>query len=458
MNPLPPIFDDYRIHLASLRAAALAAADPARAVRRWLLPTDLEGVDRVYLVGLGKAGVGMALAAVEVLGPRLAAGVVAVPHLPEAAPEHLPKQVTFIEGGHPEPTAGSLTAGRAVEALLSLVTARDLVVVLVSGGGSAVIELPRAGLTLKELKATTAALLRSGAPIHDFNRVRRQLSQLKGGGLARLARPARVLGLILSDVVGSPLESIASGPTVLAPPDSGEARAVVQRYGLESKLPAAVLQALNHGTGPLAGDPPPSASQPSVPQPSVPQPSVSQPSVSQRVENRLIGSNLLAAEAAVAAAVKLGFDAQLIGDDWQGEARLVGRRFARHLLAVVNAPARARTAPICLVAGGESTVTVSGHGRGGRNQEVALAAALAIDSVPNLAIGTLATDGVDGPTDAAGAVVTGDTLPRARALELDAEHYLNDNDSYSFFVRAGGLLITGPTGTNVNDLMFGLAY
>lgn len=453
MRPLAPLFDDHRAHLAALRAAALAAVDPAQAVRRWLTPADLHGAVKVYLVALGKAATDMVLAAAEVIGPRLTAGVAAVPRLPEMARGRLLKQVSFIEGGHPEPTAGSLTAGRAVEALLSQATARDLVIVLVSGGGSAMLELPRPGLTLADLKATTAALLKSGAAIHEMNLVRTQLSQLKGGGLARLAHPARVLALILSDVVGSPLSAIASGPTVLSLPDSAAAQAVVERFGLQNKLPAAVLQAVQHGTGPLLGDPP-------------------------RVENRLVGSNRLAAESAVAAADKLGFEARLIGDDWQGEAKLVGRRFARQLMAAAPPAGRGRRAdpgtetraatgaraaneprvPLCLVAGGESTVTVHGRGRGGRNQEAALAAALAIDGQPGLVVSTFATDGVDGPTDAAGAVATGETLPRARALGLDAEHYLNDNDSYTFFAQAGGLLITGPTGTNVNDLMFGLAY
>ena len=445
MRPLAPVFDDHRAHLAALRAAALSAADPAQAVRRWLTPADLGDAVKVYLVAMGKAAVEMVQAAAEVVGPRLAAGLAAVPRLPETARgpwrESQSDRVSFVEGGHPEPTAGSLTAGRAVEALLSQVTARDLVIVLVSGGGSAMLELPRAGLTLADLKATTAALLKSGAAIHEINLVRTQLSQLKGGGLARLAHPARVLALILSDVVGSPLSAIASGPTVPGAPVGRAARAVVERFGLQSKLPAAVLQAVQHGTSPLTGDPP-------------------------RVDNRLIGSNRLAAEAAVAAAARLGFEARLIGDDWQGEARLVGQRFAHQLLAAARSPAAGRRADprlearaaLCLVVGGESTVTVRGQGRGGRNQEAALAAALAIDGQPGLVISTFATDGMDGPTDAAGALVTGETLSRARALDLDAEHYLNDNDSYSFFAQAGGLLITGPTGTNVNDLIFGLAY
>lgn len=446
MRPLAPIFDDHRAHLAALRAAALAAADPAQAVRRWLAPADFDGAGKVYLVGLGKAAAPMARAAAELLGERLTAGVAAVPRLPESARQGVAERVTFIEGGHPQPTAGSLTAGRAVEALLSQVTSDDLVIALVSGGGSAMLELPRSGITLADLQLTTAALLKSGAAIHEINAVRTQLSQLKGGGLARLARPGRTLALILSDVVGSPLSAIASGPTVLGAADSaaprGAALAVVERYGLRQQLPAGVLQALQHGTGPLADEAP-------------------------RVENRLIGSNRLAAEAAQAAAQKLGFMAELVGDDWQGEARRVGRRFGRLVRAVARRQGRpgsgprfepGRDAPCCLVVGGESTVSVRGHGRGGRNQEAALAAALAIEGQPGLAIGTFATDGVDGPTDAAGAVVTGESVPHARALGLDPQRYLDDNDSYSFFARAGGLLITGPTETNVNDLMFGLIY
>ena len=438
MSPMRPQFDDHRSHLATLRAAALAAADPAEAVRRWLSPADAAQAEKVYLVGAGKAGVAMATAAAEMLGDKLAAGVLAVPNLPASAPE----RVTFVEGGHPRPSTGSLTAGRAVEALLTLVTERDLVIALISGGGSALLELPRPGLSLDDLRQTTALLLlRSGAAIHEINLVRAQLSQLKGGGLARMAQPARVLGLVLSDVVGSPLASIASGPTVLSTADPAAALAILDRYRLRDQLPAAVLQTLLHGTGPLASDLP-------------------------AVDNRLIGSNQLALEAALLAARELGFEAVGAGDDWQGEARETGQRFARLVTRPAGAgplggppfPFQSERAPRCFVAGGETTVTVRGPGRGGRNQEAALAAALIIAGMPNMAIGTFTTDGVDGPTDAAGAVVTGETAARGRALGLDPERCLDDNDSYTFFEGAGGLVMIGPTGTNVNDLWFGLAY
>jgi len=401
MTGLGPRFEQHRAHVSAIRAAALAAVDPAAAVRAHLSPADWAAAENVYLVGAGKAGVPMALATAELLGPRLTAGVVVVPQMPGA----------------------------------------DLVLVVISGGGSALLELPQAGLTLDDLRQTNAALLRSGAAIQDLNAVRTQLSQLKGGGLARLAHPARVLALILSDVVGNPLASIASGPTVAAAPNAEAALAVVERYNLRGQLPAGVLYYLTHGTGPLRGETP-------------------------EVENRLIGSNRVAGEAAAAAAQALGFKAYWLADDWQGEAREVGRRFAQWVSrAPGSAPLAGRAAalaedprPRCYVVGGESTVTVRGAGQGGRNQEAALGAALVIDCLPNLAIATIATDGVDGPTDAAGALVTGATLTRARHLRLDVAQALADNNAYPCLEALGALLFTGPTGTNVGDLMVGLVY
>jgi len=426
-------FADHRAHLAALRAAALRAVDPASAVRRFFSPADVAGAERVFVVGAGKAGAAMARAAVEILGERLTAGVIAVPQLPASAAE----RITFIEGGHPTPTEGTLLAGRAIADLLAQATARDLVVALISGGGSALLELPVEGLALADLRITNQQLLLSGAAVHEINVVRQRLSQLKGGGLARLAYPARVLGLILSDVVGNPLGLIASGPTVPATASPQAALAVVEKYQLRDRLPLIVLQHLESAL------------------------SSSVPSVSS-VENRLIASNRLAGEAAAAAARELGFVAALIADDWQGEAREAGERFAR----LVSQKARGQGEggrgaggwPACLIVGGETTVTVRGAGRGGRNQEAALAAALVIDGLPDVVISTFATDGVDGPTDAAGAIVTGDTLSLARALGLDPQKHLDDNDSYSFFAALSSLVVTGPTGTNVNDLMFGLVY
>lgn len=419
-------------HLATLRAAALRAVDPAEAVRRHLSLDDVGEAERVWVVGAGKAGVAMARAAAEILGQRLSAGIVAVPHVPTTAPE----RITFIEGGHPLPTAGSLAAGQAIAHLLGQTTECDLVIALISGGGSALLELPRAHLSLSDLQITNQQLLRCGATIHEVNIVRGALSQIKRGGLAGLARPARLISLILSDVVGNPIHLIASGPTstdlterTLTDGTEKGAWQVVEQYHLQEELPSAVIQTLLI---------------PSV-----------QSSVSsvQSVDNRIIASNRQAGEAAAEAARALGYVVHYLGDDWQGEAREVGQRFAEACLSLAS-----QTKPVCVIAGGESTVTVRGDGVGGRNQEAALAAALAIDGRPNLIIACFATDGVDGPTTAAGAVVTGETIARARALGLDPHAYLENNDSHTFFTALGDLIVTGPTGTNVNDLLFGLVY
>jgi hydroxypyruvate reductase len=328
--------------------------------------------------------------------------------------------------------------------LLSHTTERDLVLALISGGGSALLELLQPGLGLADLQSVNAQLLRCGAAIHEINTIRKRLSRIKGGGLLRLAHPARVLGLILSDVVGNPLDLIASGPTVAAADDSrggaDEVASLIAKHRLAEVLPDNVLRALY-------------SSNPSVTREGAAQ------SVAASVENRLIASNRLAGEAAAQAARRLGFNAHFIADDWQGEAREVGRRFA----ALLPSPGGRGVGgegelPACFIVGGESTVTVRGGGKGGRNQEVALSAALAIAGRPNVVIAALATDGIDGPTEAAGAVVTGDTVARARALSLDPQRCLDDNDAYPFFSALGDLIVTGPTGTNVNDLTFGLVY
>jgi hydroxypyruvate reductase len=440
-----PRFAEHRRHVSALRAAALRAVEPAAAVARWLRPEDYAGAEHVYVVGAGKAGVAMAAAAAAQLGERLTAGVLSVPSAP-VAPLAAPalECVVFIEGGHPQPTEGTLHAGRALAALLSRATERDLVLALISGGASALLELLRPGLTLADLQATNTALLRSGAAIHEVNTVRTRLSQIKGGGLARLARPARVLALILSDVVGNPLPIIGSGPTVSeGAPHPGAALAIVEKYGLRAQLPPAVLRQLAQGsTGPLAEEAP-------------------------VVENRLIGSSALAGEAAREAARGLGFTAEWLGDDWQGEAHVVGERLAALVVerrAQLRRARRGGTAalgarsPQCLLAGGETTVTVRGPGRGGRNQEVALAAALALAGVPEVAVASLATDGIDGPTDASGAVVTGATVGDDPAMRRTARQHLDDNDSYAFLQSTGALVVTGATGTNVGDLLIGLVY
>ncbi len=465
----PPRFDDHREHLRLIRAAALAAADPYRAVRSRLRlvgdqllagdPTGdalvalpLEPGRQALVAGAGKAGVAMARAVAEALGERLTAGVVAAPHLPSiedrargaqtSAASPALERITFISGGHPLPTEGSLRAGAAIRNLLAGTRPGDVVIAPISGGGSALLELPRPGLTLDDLRAANDLLLRSGASVQEINVLRQRLSQIKGGGLARMAAPATVIGLILSDVVGDPLPLIASGPTVAAPP--ADPLEIVHRYQLASRLPAPVLACLRE---------------------------IQTSKVSETFEvynrevhnrevyNLLVGSNALAAQAAGREAGRLGFRVRLQAAPLVGEARPAGGAVGE---AVRAWPREGRPAgspvPGCLIWGGETTVTVRGQGRGGRNQELALGAALALRGVARVAVMAFGTDGVDGPTDAAGGIITGESASRGEALGLSAQRALEQNDAYGFLQALGALLITGPTGTNVQDLTVGLAY
>jgi hydroxypyruvate reductase len=325
---------------------------------------------------------------------------------------------------------------REIVELVESVSKDDLVICLISGGGSALLQLPAADISLADMQRLTEALLRSGATINDLNTVRKHLSQVAGGGLARLAQPARVAGLLLSDVVGSPLEVVASGPTA---PDSStfhDAASVLDRFGLWDVAPASIQARLEAGQrGDLKDTP-----------------GLDDP-IFENVKNVVIGSNELAAVAAVREAEQQGLQSLLLSTYIEGEAREVGRVFgalAREIVASGQPLAR----PCCLVAGGETTVAVRGPGKGGRNQELALAAAQSIAGLRDVLVIGLATDGNDGPTEAAGAIGDGSTIERARALGLDSHAALANNDSYTFFERLGDLIVTGPTNTNVNDLIF----
>lgn len=435
--------------LLTILQAALEAVEPTAAVRRSLVCNgdhlqvgeavyDLAKFQRVLLIAFGKAALPMAAAAAEVLGARLDGGVVLTRRGHAAAEWPLPPAVAVFEGGHPVPDEAGLAAARRIADLAAAAGPDDLVLCLISGGGSALLTLPAEDLILADLQATTQALLRCGAPIQDLNTMRKHLEQLKGGQLARLAAPATVLSLVLSDVVGSPLDVIASGPTV---PDSStwaDAWAVVERYGLREALPAAVVRRLQAG---LAGALPdtPKADDPTF----------------DRCRTLIVADNAIAAEAACRAAQQHGMSAAVLSTFVEGEAREVAR-VAVALGREVAVHGRPLAPPACLILGGETTVTVRGHGRGGRNQELALAAALALAAIPEgerLLVASLATDGSDGPTDAAGGLADGSTVRRGRALGLDAAAHLAANDAYPFLAAVGDLLVTGPTQTNVNDLI-----
>jgi hydroxypyruvate reductase len=427
--------------------AALAAADPAAAVRRALtvrrdtlvfgsLLLPLRAVRRVLVVGAGKAAAPMAEAVVEALAPRPVEGLVIVPE-GYAAPAG---PVVVREAGHPIPDRAGQRATAEILDLLATTDERDLVVAVLSGGGSALLVAPEEGLDLDDLATTTAALLRSGAPIAAVNAVRKRLDRVKGGGLARAAAPATLIGLVISDVVGGSLDVIASGPTVPDQASWQDAAAVIARYRLGEALPPRVLERIRRG---VAGEeaPPLTAGDP----------------VFANARTAVIADNRLAALAARRAAEAAGFATLLLTTSLEGEASVVGQVLAS-ILRETRGSGSPLAPPCCLIAGGETTVTVRGTGRGGRNQELALGAAVGLAGVPGVLLASVGTDGRDGPTDVAGAWVDGETVARAAAMGLEATAALANNDSYRFFATVGGHLRLGPTRTNVNDLVFLLAF
>lgn len=433
--------------IARILTAGLEAVDPGAAVARFVqrekdnlrIADKMYSLDkdrRTFIIAFGKASLPMAESLAKILGDRLTDGVVIPKHasgrtlgLPRAKTRG---RLTVMEGGHPIPDERSLAAGRSVIELLSGLRADDLLFCLISGGGSALMAAPVEGVTLSDLQALTSALLAYGASIDEINILRRHLDRLKGGGLARLASPARVVSLILSDVVGNPLEAIASGPTAPDPSTCADALAVLDKYKLHGKVPKSVLNALNSGCETLKpGD-----------------------AVFRNVDNVLVGSNLLAAQAALKQAEAEGFHPYLLRTDLQGEACEIAVELCRTLRWAWQTGDPAPR-PACIVVGGETTVTLrEGSGQGGRNQELALASVTELVNFPDVMLVTLATDGEDGPTDAAGAVVSGETFARAYGLGLDSVEYLHRNASYTFFAALDDLLKSGPTGTNVNDLTF----
>lgn len=370
------------------------------------------------------------------LSRRPAEGVVIAP---AGTAADLPPEIELCRGGHPIPNAEGIRGAHAVLSLAERLGEDDIVLLLVSGGGSALMTLPDAGLSLDDLRATTGALLKAGATIGELNTVRKHLEKLKGGRLAAAVRPARVVALVLSDVVGDPLDTIASGPVTPDPTTFADALAILERRDVLRTIPGAIVGHLERG---VRGELPetPKADDPCF----------------ARVETHIVGHNRLAAEAALAEARRRGYRTHLLSTLMSGEAREVGRELGRLGLEVLES-GRPVEAPAFILAAGETTVTVRGNGRGGRNQEVALGAALVLDGAEGVLVASLGTDGVDGPTDAAGALAWGSTIRRAAVLGLDPQCTLADNNAYPFFEALGDLVVTGPTGTNVMDLMMVLA-
>jgi hydroxypyruvate reductase len=415
-----------RRHAHAIFQAALAAADPAGAVERHLKRRNTSRFRNVYAIGAGKAGASMAQAAERVLGRRITAGLVNVKYGYVAKL----RRIELNECGHPVPDDRGVAGAERIARIAAGAGKDDLVVCLISGGASALLPLPAEGITLEEKQATTRLLLASGANIHEFNAVRKHISRIKGGQLARLAAPATVESLLLSDVIGDSLDVIGSGPT--APDASTFAGAVeiLDRYGIRGRVPAPVRERLEQGArGEI----------PETPKPDDP--------VFTRVRNTIVGSNRLALAAAASRARSLGYRTLVLSSEIQGEAREIARMHAAIACEVARA-GRPVKPPACIITGGETTVTLHGDGLGGRSQEFALAAAIDIAGLDNVVVFSAGTDGTDGPTGAAGAVADGETLGR----KPDARRYLERNDSYHYFESLGDLVITGPTNTNVMDV------
>lgn len=423
----------------SLFDAAVARVEPAAAVRRSLrvdgdhILVGPERIDvtpasggRLFVVAAGKAAEPMAAAAVSILGHRVVGGVAIAKYASglETGP------VVLHTGGHPVPDERGVTATRALYELLRQSRAGDLVVLLLSGGGSALLTMPADGLCLADLRETTGALLGAGADITELNTVRKHLEVLKGGGLA-VATPARIAALIVSDVLGDRLDVVASGPVVGDATTFADARAIVERRGLLQSLPPRVVARLESGIrGVVAETPKPGDRRLA------------------RVSTHVIANLPLAVAGAAERARQLGYAVELMDLHAEGEARAVGTALGRRARDLAGAGASRR----CLIGGGETTVTVVGDGVGGRNTELALAAALELDAVEGVAVASLATDGDDGASHSAGAVVTAGTLARAKQLGLDPVDSLRHNDSATLLAAVGSLLVTGATGTNVADL------
>ncbi len=408
-----------RTLLNDLFRAALEVADPAYSLPLHLPPRP---AGRTLVLGAGKAAAAMA-AAVEAAWDGPLEGLV-VTRYGHGVPT---RAIEVVEAAHPVPDAAGQRAARRIFELAQGLGEEDLVLALISGGGSALLSLPAEGITLAEKQAVTTALLRCGAPIDEMNCLRKHLSAVKGGRLAAAAHPARVVTLAISDVPDDDPAAIASGPTVADPSDYAEARAIVAKYGLE--LPESVRRRLEAGADetPKPGDPRLAGA-----------------------EYRLIATPQMALEAAAAAARQAGVTPIILGDSLEGEAREVAQVMAG-IAKQVRRHGQPAAAPCVLLSGGETTVTLRGQGRGGRNTEFLLALAVALDGLPGVSAIACDTDGVDGSEDNAGALVLPDTLARAAAAGLDAKAYLADNDGYGFFESLGDLVTTGPTLTNVND-------
>jgi len=427
--------DPARLVASALRVEGDAVVLDAAGVRAAL---PLSSLGKIHLVGAGKAGRAMGEAALAALGKRVTDGVIAVPRGAEGPSG----PVRFATAGHPVPDIYSLAAAREILSVMEHAGKGDLVVALVSGGGSAMLSAPAAGITMEEKAETFRLLLRAGADIASFNAVRKHLSEVKGGLLARAALPATVWALLLSDVPGDDPSVIASGPFSPDPTTYADAIGVLERYGIYYAVPSTVRRHLAEGAD---------GTLPETPKPDDP--------AFPGTTSALLGTNRTAMDAAaLRTARERGADPTaivLLPGFLHGEARECARSFCSRLRKAAEALSPGHA--VVMIAGGETTVNVRGSGKGGRNQEFALAAAVELAGEGAMAVLAAGTDGIDGPTDAAGAYADGTTVARASSLGLDTGAHLENNDAYPFFEALGDLVVTGATGTNVADLAIGWA-
>lgn len=434
--------EDQKKALEHIFRAGIEAVDPERAVRKYvrrkgnrLFVGDrsyaLDRFKRILLIGAGKGTAPMAKALEDILGDHLTEGWIIVKY-----GYGMPLEKTHtMEAGHPIPDEAGLKATQVVLDQIRECTEEDLIICAFSGGGSALLPAPSPPINLDQKQETTRLLLDSGATINEINAIRKHLSRSKGGWLAKTADPATLVSLILSDVIGDRLDVIASGPTVPDESTFADCTEIIQRYDLVDRLPETVAEYFRQGGAGI------------VPE----TPKVGDPAFS-RVQNLIVGNNRGALLAAQEQAISLGYKTMILSSQIEGEAREVAQVFAAIGKEICQAGLPI-SPPACVLAGGEPTVTIQGKGKGGRNQELALACAISIDGWDRIFLLSAGTDGTDGPTDAAGAIVSGLTCRRARQADLNPYSYLLANDSYSFFESLGDLLKTGPTRTNVMDII-----
>ena len=437
---------DLKKHANEIFKHVLSTLDPEQLVKKKVSIRDstllvekreynLNNYENIYVVGGGKACAPMAKAMEELFGDKIDNGIIVVKY------NHgLPlKRIETVEASHPIPDENGMRGTSDILRLLSKTSEKDLIICLISGGGSALLVQPHKEITLQGIQITSAELLACGATIDEINTVRKHLSSIKGGQLAKAAYPSTLITLILSDVVGDPMDIIASGPTVPDESTFEDAYTIIQKYSLEEKLPSSVCEFLRSGKMGKIEETPETGNK-----------------IFDNTQNVIVGSNRIALEAAENKAKDLGYNTIIISSLVEGESREAAKFFA----AIAREVSRTGTPvpkPACIIAGGETTVIIHGEGKGGRNQEFALSAAMEIEGCEGVVILSAGTDGTDGPTDATGAIVDFNTCKDARKkFRLSPEEYLNKNDSYTFFKKTGEHLVTGPTMTNVMDIMISL--